>query len=229
LLAEEEKVQPGRGATVALATALATAAVLGRGRWRRHHLREQQQVTTVPCADPTPARPTASVTFPAPTARAARPSGHIAFRAARGDEAGLLGELALRSKGHWGYDQAFLDACRAELTFSSQDVATRRIVVAESATGVLGFYSIDGQPPSGQLGNLWVVPEAIGTGLGRRLWQDAVTTAGQAGFASLRIEADPNALGFYQAMGAKQIGEAPSGSIPDRTVPVLLFELSGIR
>jgi ribosomal protein S18 acetylase RimI-like enzyme len=154
------------------------------------------------------------------------PSGHIVFRIARADEAGLLSQVAIRSKGHWGYDQDFLDACRAELTFRAEDVAGRRIVVAESAAGVLGFYSIDGQPPRGELGNLWVVPEAIGTGLGRRLWQHAVGTARKAGFASLRIEADPNALGFYQAMGAKQIGKAPSGSIPGRTVPLLLFELS---
>ena len=150
---------------------------------------------------------------------------HVVIRSARADEANLLGELALRSKGHWGYDQEFLDACRAELTFSPEDVATRRIVVAESAAGLLGFYSLDGQPPLGQLGNLWVVPEAIGTGLGRRLWEHAVATAREAGFTSLRIEADPHALGFYRAMGAQQIGEAPSGSIPGRMVPELLVEL----
>lgn len=161
----------------------------------------------------------------APHAAASPPGGQVVLRAARGDEADLLGEVALRSKAHWGYDEAFLDACRSELTFSPQDAATRRIVVAESTAGVLGFYSLDGQPPRGQLGNLWVVPEAIGTGLGRRLWQHAVATARQAGFASLRIEADPNALGFYRAMGAEQVGEAPSGSIPGRMVPELLFDL----
>src|SRR5215469_5983639 len=85
------------------------------------------------------------------------------FRSARADEASLLGELALRSKGYWGYDEDFLEACRPELTFRPADVAARRIVVAEGATGVFGFYSIDGEPPSGELGNMWVVPEQIGT------------------------------------------------------------------
>jgi ribosomal protein S18 acetylase RimI-like enzyme len=150
----------------------------------------------------------------------------IEFRAARPNEADLLGEVALRSKGHWGYSQDFLDACRAELTFRPEDFAIKKIVVADTPSGILGFYSIDGDPPEGELGNLWVVPEQIGTGLGRKLWNHAVATARAAGYAALQIEADPNAVGFYRAMGAEQIGESPSGSIPGRTLPLLKFPLT---
>jgi ribosomal protein S18 acetylase RimI-like enzyme len=148
----------------------------------------------------------------------------IVFRAARSDEANLLTEVALRSKGHWGYDQEFLDACRAELTFRPEDVVTRRIVVADSSSEIVGFYSIDGDPPGGELGNLWIIPERIGTGLGRRLWQHAVASAREAGYTSLLIEADPNAVGFYEAMGADRIGEVTSGSVPGRTLPLLRFK-----
>jgi ribosomal protein S18 acetylase RimI-like enzyme len=150
----------------------------------------------------------------------------IVFRAARGDEADLLTEVALRSKGHWGYDREFLDACRAELTFRPEDVVTRRIVVAHSSSGIVGFYSVDGAPPSGELGNLWLIPERIGTGLGRRLWQHAVASARETGYTSLLIEADPNAVGFYEAMGADRVGEAPSGSVPGRTLPLLVFQFT---
>lgn len=83
---------------------------------------------------------------------------NIQLRAARTDEVDLLGELALRSKGHWGYDRDFLDACRTELTFRPDELGARRIVVAESAGRVLGFYSLDGEPPTGELGNMWVEP-----------------------------------------------------------------------
>jgi hypothetical protein len=93
----------------------------------------------------------------------------IVFRAARGDEADLLSEVALRSKRYCGYDQKVLDACRTELSFHPEDVVTRRIVVAHSSSGIVGFYGIDGQPPSGELGNLRIIPGRIGTGLGRRL------------------------------------------------------------
>jgi len=38
------------------------------------------------------------------------------IRPARREECGLLTELALRSKAVWGYDAAFMEACREELT-----------------------------------------------------------------------------------------------------------------
>jgi GNAT superfamily N-acetyltransferase len=147
------------------------------------------------------------------------------LRSARPGEAALLSELALRSKGYWGYDQAFLDSCRAELTIRPDEVSGRCIVVAEAAGQILGFYSVDGHPPVGELGNMWVEPEWIGTGVGRRLWQHAMATARRAGFATLRIGADPGAEGFYRAMGAQRVGAKPSGSIPGRMLPLLEIQV----
>jgi GNAT superfamily N-acetyltransferase len=80
--------------------------------------------------------------------------------------------------------------------------------------------------PRGELGNLWLDPEWIGTGLGRQLWQHAVDTARITGFTALRIESGPNAEGFYRAMGAYRIGETMSGSIPGRTLPLMRYQLS---
>jgi ribosomal protein S18 acetylase RimI-like enzyme len=150
----------------------------------------------------------------------------IVLRAARPDEAALLGEIALRAKGYWGYDQEFLEACRQELTFTAADAQQRRIVVAETAGTVAGFYSLDGQPPEGELGNMWIEPDAIGTGLGRRLWTHAIEAAQTAGFKELRIESEPNAEGFYLAMGAERTGETPSGSIPGRVLPLMTFKVA---
>lgn len=153
----------------------------------------------------------------------------VVLRPARAGEAGLLGALALRAKGHWGYDRAFLEACRAELTFEPERVAAGRMTVAESPAGrVVGFYSLQGEPPAGELGNLWVEPDIIGSGVGRRLWAHALQAAAAAGFTSLRIEADPFAEGFYLAMGAERTGGTPSGSIPGRTLPVLRVQISTI-
>ncbi|SDY14110.1 N-acetylglutamate synthase, GNAT family [Micromonospora pattaloongensis] len=145
----------------------------------------------------------------------------ILFRAARTDEAEQLTELALRSKSHWGYDEVFLEACRAELTLRPEELAARRIVVAELAGRVLGFYGVEGAPPHGELGHLWIDPASIGTGMGRRLWEHAMGTARAAGFTRLMIEAEPYAEGFYLAMGAVRVGETPSGSVPGRVLPLL--------
>ena len=57
------------------------------------------------------------------------------IRPASAGEAAALSALALRSKAHWGYDAAFLDACRAELTLRDDELASRRTLVAEVASG----------------------------------------------------------------------------------------------
>ena len=145
----------------------------------------------------------------------------LQLRAARRDEARLLSELALRSKSYWGYDQAFLDACRAELTLTPEDVEIKRVTVAERDGQVVGFYALAGDPPQGTLEDLFVEPDHIGTGVGRALWEDAIAAARALGFARLTLEADPGAESFYLAMGAHRIGSVPSGSIPGRVLPLL--------
>lgn len=147
------------------------------------------------------------------------------LRRARPDEAGTLTDLALAAKAFWGYDESFIESCRAELTFHPGDVASRHVVVAEVSGVVTGFYSVDGSPPAGELGNLWVRPDAIGTGLGRVLWQDALATARDMGHEHLDIDAEPFAEGFYLRMGAERVGEIASASIPGRMLPRLRIRI----
>jgi ribosomal protein S18 acetylase RimI-like enzyme len=150
----------------------------------------------------------------------------VALRAARPAEAEELSALALRSKAHWGYDESFLEACRAELTYLPDELAGRRTMVAELAGRVVGFYTLDGKPPVGELGNLWVDPASMGNGLGRLLWSHAVDSARAGKFRSFWLVADPHAEGFYLAMGAIRLGETPSDSVPGRMLPMMLFVVS---
>jgi GNAT superfamily N-acetyltransferase len=150
----------------------------------------------------------------------------VATRPGHGHEAGLLSDLALRSKGHWGYDQAFLDACREELTLTRADVRAKRAVVAERDGRVVGFYTLAGDPPVASLDHLFVEPAAIGTGVGRYLWHHAVAAAQSLGFTRIQIEADPDAEAFYLAMGARRRGTVPSGSIPGRELPLLDYDVA---
>jgi GNAT superfamily N-acetyltransferase len=57
------------------------------------------------------------------------------------------------------------------------------------------------------LEHLWVSPEHIGTGVGRKLFAHAVDKAISLNAKSIDIESDPNAEEFYKRMGAKRIGE----------------------
>ncbi len=135
-----------------------------------------------------------------------------------------LSALALRSKGYWGYDDAFLDTCRAELTLTPDQAAASRVVRASDGA-VRGFHLLapdpDGDPGRGELLMLFVDPSAIGSGIGRALLDDAVPYAARRGWSVLRVESDPGAESFYVAHGARRVGTVASGSVPGRELPVL--------
>jgi GNAT superfamily N-acetyltransferase len=151
----------------------------------------------------------------------------LRIRPGRPDEAAELSLLALRSKAYWGYDGEFLERCRDELTLRPDDVPARRTSVAELAGRVIGFVTVEGDPPEGEIGALFVEPALIrGVGAGRALWAHALELARAAGFARLLIAADPDAEGFYLRMGARRCGEVPSRSVPGRMLPQLSYDLS---
>ncbi|MEV6418396.1 GNAT family N-acetyltransferase [Streptomyces sp. NPDC051662] len=129
------------------------------------------------------------------------------IREARPDEARTLSALVLRSKAHWGYDEAFLAACRAELTITAGQLAERRLVVAEDETSgeALGVASLEGRAPDGTLGLLFVEPRVIGLGIGRALYAHVLDTARALGFERLTIDSDPHAVDFYRALGARPV------------------------
>ncbi|MFF2653434.1 GNAT family N-acetyltransferase [Streptomyces sp. NPDC058045] len=145
----------------------------------------------------------------------------VLIRPARVTEAGPLSELALRSKAHWGYDADFLAACRDELTVRAEEFGDGRTAVAERDGHILGFTTLGGEPPAGELRMMFVEPGAIGRGIGRLLFQHTLAAARDQGFARLTIDSDPNAEPFYRAMGAVRIGEVPSGSIAGRVLPLM--------
>ncbi|MEU6310985.1 GNAT family N-acetyltransferase [Streptomyces sp. NPDC047014] len=149
----------------------------------------------------------------------------LEVRAARAAEAGALTGLVMRSKAHWGYDDAFLAACAPELLIRPGEVTARRIVVAEDARGqVLGLASLEGTAPTAQLGLLFVEPSAIGRGVGRLLYRDVLRRAAGLGVRRLVIDSDPYATGFYRAMGATQVPPRPAAGEPVAPPPLVRFE-----
>jgi GNAT superfamily N-acetyltransferase len=149
----------------------------------------------------------------------------LRFRAAIDTEAQLLSDLAFRAKGHWGYDAAFLEACRAELTIDPAPIRQGSVTVATRDDTVIGFYALEGEGRTGHLVDLFVEPDAIRTGVGSALIAHALQVARAARWERLRIEADPYARPFYERHGARLVGEVPSGSIPGRMLPLLEVDL----
>lgn len=143
-------------------------------------------------------------------------------------EAQLLSDLAMRSKAHWGYDDAFMEACRAELTVTPETIRAGGVYVCERADGsIAGFFDVRPQGGVAEVYDVFVDPDAIGEGVGRQLWQRLEQRVVELGLDTICVDADPNAVGYYEHMGARVVGEAPSGSIPGRMLPRLAKRLDG--
>ena len=153
------------------------------------------------------------------------------LRLARSEECGSLSALALRSKAYWGYDPVFIQACLTELTVDPADVRAGRVVVLVEEDTPLGFYALEpsDRQDEAEISLLFVEPAAIGHGIGRALWDDAVARAREQGLRRLKVLSDPFALGFYRAVGATLSGKvraavrAPDGG--ERSLPVLHYDL----
>jgi GNAT superfamily N-acetyltransferase len=156
-------------------------------------------------------------------------SGNVTVRRAKTEEANALTRLCLRSKAHWGYDAAFIERSTPALTVTTAMIAAGSVLVAEDAAGIaLGVAAIAATPRAGrfELSLLFVDPAALRGGVGRALFGAVTRTLRDAGAESLTILSDPFALGFYERLGAVRVGDAPSGAIPGRRLPLLEFALA---
>ena len=148
------------------------------------------------------------------------------IRRARPEEAPALRTLAHRSKAHWPYTADFLAAVESMLQLDPQDVSDHEVWVLEHGATVVGWHRVTLHGERAELEDLWVEPAAIGTGLGRLLFEHAVSVAERAGAGRLEWDADPYAEGFYQAMGGEEIGRSPSAAEEGRTLPRMRLALA---
>lgn len=131
----------------------------------------------------------------------------------------FISALCLRSKGHWGYDDAFLENCRTELMLTETHLSNDPVCVAELDGKLVGVVHLVQHGEECELEKLFVEPDCIGKKVGVELFNWAVAAARKLGSKTLTIDSEPYAAGFYQKMGASLVGERPSGSIPGRVLP----------
>jgi GNAT superfamily N-acetyltransferase len=148
------------------------------------------------------------------------------IRRAHPDEAPLLNELTGRSALYWGYEPEFLDWEPEALLVTPSLVATSTVYVLEEGSRIIGYYALISKPPHTYLDKLFVEPDRIGTGCGKRLWLHAIATARELGVDVLLLDADPNAAPFYRAMGAEWLGEE-STSREGWNLQVFRFRIPG--
>lgn len=149
----------------------------------------------------------------------------IHVRRARQEEAEKLTELAMRAKASWGYDDAFMEMCRTELTLTPEKFRAWTVWVAECAGELAGMIALAGDAPDGELEDFMVEPSFQGRGVGAALMGVLTNECRSRGFLRVCLDADPNAEVIYQKLGFATVGLSPSRSIPGRSLPRMALTL----
>jgi ribosomal protein S18 acetylase RimI-like enzyme len=134
----------------------------------------------------------------------------IEIRRALPDDAEVLTEIAIAAKGHWGYPERWMQVWTPELTFRSEYFEKNESWTASIENQTIGFCTLLEKDGNAWLENLWVIPSQMGHGVGNALFKHMIDLSKKRGYHILRLESDPNAVGFYIKMGAHQIGERHS-------------------
>lgn len=134
-------------------------------------------------------------------------SDGVEVRRALPGDAGALTRIAFAAKRYWGYPERWIKYWSESLTVTPDFVRDNGVYAAVRDGETFGFYALTGTGRGLELEHLWVSPDRIGSGAGRLLFEHAMRKASSRGAKSLRIEADPNAEGFYSRMGARRVGE----------------------
>ncbi len=128
----------------------------------------------------------------------------------RTQDSEVLSSIAFEAKRQWGYPEPWIQKWASTLTITPAFIAEHPTFSAVEGPDVVGFCSLRMGLGEARIDHLWVRPASWGKGVGRALFRHAEAVARAAGAGVLVIESDPNAEGFYLAMGAARVGRVPA-------------------
>lgn len=149
----------------------------------------------------------------------------VRIRSARPREGERLREIAIAAKGHWGYDPERVREWAATGDFSLAGLREKEVHVAEAEARAVAWAALIPRGELIWLDDLWVEPGWIGKGIGSLLFRHAVERAIQLGGKQLEWEAEPNAVGFYEKLGARYLRDSELSSW-GRVIPVMGVDLA---
>lgn len=122
------------------------------------------------------------------------------------EDAENLSRIAFAAKSYWKYPEKWLKLWKDDLTITPQNIAENEVYAMTINGAIVGFYMLIIKENSAQLEHLWIKPENIGAGIGRKLFAHALKKAAELNVEKIYIASDPHAEEFYKKMGAKRIG-----------------------
>jgi predicted N-acetyltransferase YhbS len=131
------------------------------------------------------------------------------IRAATVAEREAIEALQRRSSVHDPMYRAQLAAHPDAIELPVEQITAGHVRVAEQGGAIVAFaVLLERSGEACELDGLFVEPDSMRDGLGRRLVEDAAGIARERGASRIDVVANPQALAFYEAVGFTFAGEA---------------------
>ena len=131
------------------------------------------------------------------------------IRRAHRSERDALEELQRRSSVHEPMYRAELETHPDAIELPTEQITAGLVRVAEQGGVIVGFaVLLECSAGACELDGLFVEPDRMRAGVGRRLVEDAKRIARERGATRVDVVANPQAVAFYTAIGFKPAGEA---------------------
>lgn len=150
----------------------------------------------------------------------------LSTRKAKHTDIPLLNHIYYRSKGYWGYSKKYLDKYLKEYQLDPEyldDNVVYVLLLNKKIIGYYGFYF--DEDDTIELDHFFLLPEYIGKGYGRALWNYACKTAKKYHKKEFYLWVEPDAEPFYKKMGCEVIGMKSTHLLTDEPSAVMRYRL----
>ncbi|QAT51196.1 GNAT family N-acetyltransferase [Caproiciproducens sp. NJN-50] len=136
-----------------------------------------------------------------------------------------LSGLACDSEAYWGYDKNYMDQFRRYYNVTADFIRSNPVRVLKEGDRTVGFFGLQSNESNWQLEFFYVCAASIGKGYGRNLWNELLAFCREERIGRFEFVTSPQAVPFYEKMGARVVGEEASLLKKGRTIPKLLYSL----
>ncbi len=143
------------------------------------------------------------------------------YRRANENDLDWINDVLLESELYWQENRQYEAQLRAEFKIVGRYWSNNRIFIVEKDGVDIGFFGLEGS----QLNYLYLAPQYIAKGYSRYLWQAMIDYCQTSGINSITFECSRSVKGFYEHMGAQQIGEIKSYFGKNRMIPKYIYHI----
>lgn len=152
----------------------------------------------------------------------------ISLRPAQKDDCSSLTQLAFDSEKYWGYDAKYMDKFKDEYCISEKYINQNHVFILEDDSRIVGFFALAQSESEWELEFFYVTAKRIRTGYGQMLWKELIRFCREQDIREFHLVTSPQAIGFYEKMGAEVTGETASLLNPKRIIPVLHYKVAAL-